>query len=270
MSKESVEVVVEGFSGPLDLLCHLVESRQMQVSKIKMTQIVRIYGVYLSKTRKASVETLAEFFFMVARLLLQKTLSLLPAQSAGDVGPSEDSLESGLDDDLEGMEGEMHERLARYRPYRAATAWLEESKARQDRHFRREAPLVAEEQKEPLYEIGDLYFLSRIWWGLLEKRSASRPRSALTQDFGGEEEEWEGIPSAPPEEYQIQARIAELEEKLALHSELSLNAMWALSPSIQALVVTLLAVLEMCRMGKTVIEQEALFSDVKIRPRAKE
>jgi chromatin segregation and condensation protein Rec8/ScpA/Scc1 (kleisin family) len=47
-------------------------------------------------------------------------------------------------------------------------------------------------------------------------------------------------------------------------SQLSLNALWTLSPSVKVLVVTLLAILEMCRMGKITIEQDALFSDVKI------
>jgi len=263
MSKESVEVVIEGFSGPLDMLCHLVESRQMQASKIKMTQLVRIYGAYLSKTQKASVETLAEFFFMVASLLLQKTISLLPTAS-----PSEDP---ELWDDTggaheEGLEEEMLERLARYRPYRTATAWLEDRKARQDRHYRR---AVTEEQSgEARYDIGDLYFLSRIWWGLLERKLSDGRTTGIADDAydaGDDIEEWDGMPSALPEESQIQGRITELEEKLALHSELSLNALWAISPSVQVLVVTLLAVLEMCRMGKTVIEQDIPFSDVKIR-----
>ncbi|MDR2137867.1 MAG: segregation/condensation protein A [Synergistaceae bacterium] len=256
MSREIVEVAIEGFSGPLDLLCHLVEKRQMQASKIKMTQLVRIYGAYLSKTKKASVETLAEFFFMMARLLLQKTLSLLPAPEA--------ALEADIneDGDLAISEEELLERLARYRPYRSATAWLEERKARQDRYFRR---IVSEEetyQGEPTYDIGDLYFLSRIWWGLLEKKK----KKTAFSDFASEnfEEEWDGMPEALPEEAQIQSRIAELEDKLAASSHLSLNALWALSPSVKVLVVTLLAVLEMCRMGKVTIEQDALFSDVRI------
>jgi segregation and condensation protein A len=260
MPKESVEVVIEGFSGPLDMLCHLVESRQMQASKIKMTQLVRIYGAYLSKTQKASVETLAEFFFMAASLLLEKALSLLPA-----VASTANDSEFLDEPDEEALREEMLERRARYRPYRAATAWLEERKAGQDRYYRRVAAEDKGEEGEPRYDIGDLYFLSRIWWGLLEKRSAHRPSfSSSVADFG-EEEEWDGMPSALPEESQIQGRIAELEEKLALHAELSLNALWALTPSVQALVVTLLAVLEMCRMGKTVIEQDVPFSDVKIR-----
>jgi len=263
MPRESVEIVIEGFSGPLNILCHLVESRQMQASKIKMAQLVRIYGSYLSKTQKASVETLAEFFFMAASLLLQKTLSLLPA-----VNNDSDS-ELQTEPDEEAMEEEMLERLARYRPYRAATAWLEERKAGQDRCYRR---IAAEEQGkegepqegEPRYDIGDLYFLSRIWWGLLEGKAASRSFFSSINTYGSEEE-WDGMPSALPEESQIQGRIAELEAKLAMHAELSLRALWALSPSVQVLVVTLLAILEMCRMGKIEIEQDVLFSDVKIR-----
>jgi segregation and condensation protein A len=256
MLKESVEIAIEGFSGPLDLLCHMVESRQMQASKIKVAQLVRIYGVYLAKTKKASVDTLAEFFFMAAELLLQKTISLLPSAT-------EELMETLMEEQAEGVEPlneeEFLERLERYRPYRAATAWLEERKARQDRCYRR--ILIDEEphQGEPIYDTGDLYFLSRIWWGLIDKKN-----TAVVEDNFLGEEEWDGVPEALPEESQIQGRIAELEEKLSESSVLSLTALWALSPSIKILVVTLLAVLEMCRMGKITIEQELLFSDVKI------
>ncbi len=252
MPKESLEVTIDGFSGPLDLLCHLVESKQMQASKIKMAQLVRIYGAYLSKTKKASVDTLAEFFFMAAGLLLQKTLSLLPAAA-------QEYPEDGDTDELPIGEEDLLEKLERYRPYRAATAWLEGRKIQQDRCFRRILP--DEFLGEVRYDIGDLYFLSRIWWGLFGKYSRKTTRKDFTFEL---EEEWNGMPEALPEESQIQSRIAELEERLALSSTLSLNALWALAPSVKILVVTLLAVLEMCRMGKVYIEQETLFSDVKI------
>ena len=253
MAKEGLEVSIEGFSGPLDLLCHMIENRQMQASKVKVAQLVRIYGAYLAKTKKASMDTLAEFFFMAAELLLQKTLALLPSAP-------EEQVEENVDLPID--EEELLQRLARYRPYRAATAWLEERKSRQDRCYRR---IVAEEevdQGEPIYDIGDLFFLSRIWWGLIDKKSA--PSDSVGSDDFFLEEEWNGMPEALPEESQIQGRIAELEEKLLENSTLSFNALWALSPSVKVLVVTLLAVLEMCRMGKIAIEQETLFSDVKI------
>lgn len=255
MSKEIFEITIEGFSGPLDLLCSLVENRQMQASKIKIAQIVRIYGAYLAKTKKASVDTLSEFFFMVANLLLQKTLSLLP--NAADDEPEDD-----YEDLPEGAE-ELFEQLEIYRPYRKATSWLEERKMMQERYFKRIAP--EEFVGEPRYIVGDLYFLSRIWWGLFERHLEKRKKDLIASSFFDEtEEEWNGMPEALPEESQIQSRIAELEEKLRCESALSLRALWALAPSVKLLVVTLLAVLEMCRMGKVYIEQETLFSDVKI------
>ena len=257
MPVESVEIAIEGFSGPLDLLCHLVESRQMQASKIKMAQLVRIYGAYLSKTKKASVDMLAEFFFMAASLLLQKTLSLLP-------GAGQEIREEYDEDSMPLDEEEMLARLERYRPYRSATLWLMERKIRRERCYRRivpEEPLEPE-QKDLRYDIGDLYFLSRIWWGILEKSSRSERRLDFPFDF---EEEWNGVPEALPDESQIQSRVAELEEKLEENGELSLTELWSLSPSVKVLVVTLLAILEMCRMGKILVKQEVLFSDVKIR-----
>lgn len=256
MSKESVEIAIDGFSGPLDLLCHLVESHQMQASKIRVAQLVRIYGAYLLKTKKASVDALAEFFFMVAGLLLQKTLSLLP--DATSAFP-EDDMEELLPD-----EEELLEKLARYRPYRSATLWLEERKNLRERRFRRILSEEADFSGEPAYDIGDLYFLSRIWWGLIDRFRKENHRERNNFVFEDMEEEWNGMPEAVPEESQIQSRIAELEEKLALGVALSLNELWAVSPSVRMLVVTLLAVLEMCRMGRIYIEQETLFSDVKI------
>lgn len=256
---KGVEITIEGFSGPLDMLCHLVESRQMQASKIKVAQLVRIYGAYLLKTQKASVDALADFFFMAAELLLQKTLSLLPSAPL----ENEDEDFQATDEDAALME-----KLARYRPYRAATAWLLERKARQDKCYRRLSE--TENTGEPIYEIGDIYFLSRVWWGLIER---ALPKKHDAQDINGldldldidSEEAWDGVPEILPEESQIESRIAELEEKLRVLPFLSLISLWRVAPTIKTLVMTLLAVLEMCRMGKVTIEQETLFSDVTIR-----
>ena len=263
MRKESFDVSIDGFSGPLDLLCHLVESRQMQASRIKVAHLVRIYGAYLARTRAASAETIAEFFFMVAGLLLEKTRSLLPEPIQEEMAT--DDAGAGFDEEA------FLETLARYRPYREAARWLGERREREMRYFRRVAPDEEEtggSRAEDLeYDIGDLYFLSRVWWGLFERgsRNRSRERVALWDDV--EDAVWNGVPEALPEESQIQTRIGELEERLACEVVLSLSALCGTARSVKLLVVTLLALLEMCRMGKISIEQETLFSDVTIRAR---
>ncbi|NLL37078.1 MAG: segregation/condensation protein A [Fretibacterium sp.] len=252
--KEALDVSIEGFSGPLDLLCHLVESRQIQASRIKVAHLVRVYGVYLAKTHKASVETIAEFFFMMAGLLLQKTRSLLPEPPPEESEAEED--ESFLNED------DFLEILARYRPYRNAAVWLLERKTETERSFRRVPEADLEVSGDSEYDIGDIYFLARLWWALFEKYALLK-HGRLT-DFS-EEETWDGLPEALPEGSLIERRIEELEEQLKTRSVLSLRALWVLAPSVKNLVVTLLAILEMCRMGRTMIEQEVPFSDVTIR-----
>ena len=253
---EAFDISVEGFSGPLDLLCSLVESRQMEASRIKVRQLVRIYGVYLARTRKASIETIAEFFYMAAGLLLSKTRSLLPGAKPEP------------EDDLDIDEDAILETIARYRPYRAASHWLWERLERESRSFRRTIPdgekAAGGNAGDVEYDVGDLYFLSRVWWGVFERynRARGRERARLEEE---ESADWDGFTAAAPDEELIEDRIAELEERLEAEGTLFLSALCAAhSVSVKLLVVTLLALLEMCRMGKIRIEQEALFSDVKV------
>ncbi len=69
---------VSGFSGPFDLLCYLVENRQLDAAGISVGQAVRIYGAYLANTRRVSVAVISEFLVLAASLVLNKIRSLLP------------------------------------------------------------------------------------------------------------------------------------------------------------------------------------------------
>ena len=252
---EAFDISVEGFSGPLDLLCSLVESRQMEASRIKVRQLVRIYGVYLARTKRASVETIAEFFYMAAGLLLSKTRSLLPGA------------EPGPEEEIEVDEEALMETLVRYRPYRVASHWLWGRLEEQSRCFRRPAQGTAEAGGEEAldleYDVGDLYFLARVWWGVFERhnRERSRERERLLEE---EAADWDGFAEAAPDEALIEDRIAELDGRLAREGTLFLSALCRAAHSVKLLVVTLLALLEMCRMGRVRIEQEELFADVKV------
>lgn len=257
---EAFNISIDGFSGPLDLLCSLVESRQFQASQLKITQLVRIYGVYLARTQRASVDMLVEFFYRVAGLLLEKTRALLPRNDAFD--------DAIPDEELDAVDEEaIMASLARYRPYRAAYRWLTERLEQEDRCFRR-LPNEEDTQADVEYDVGGLYFMCRVWWGIYERyeEEKKRRRAQLLEEDSAD---WDGFTNEPvPDEEQIQTRIAELEEQLQAEGMLFLNALCRTARSsirgIRALVVTLLALLEMCRMGKITIEQEALFTDVKV------
>jgi len=125
---------VSGFSGPFDLLCYLVENRQLDAAGISVGQAVRIYGAYLANTRRVSVAVVSEFLTLAASLVLNKIRSLLP----GKAGGQEDD-QSGMEDEpLDGYDVE--EKLSRYRPYRKAAFFLWNRKEKQDFVFFRPPP----------------------------------------------------------------------------------------------------------------------------------
>ena len=238
---------VDGFSGPFDLLCFLVESGALETARISVGQIVRIYGAYLANTHHVSVETVSEFLFLAATLVLAKARALLPRR---DEGPAAD--DGGLPDD-----GDVLEKISRYRPYRIAAGKLQVQKERQDRIFFRRTD---EEGEEQFGNLGDLYTLCRQWWDIFESRRGSLSRTGR-HDFliSGD---WDGIPSALPEEEQIESKISEILARLAGHPSLRFSQMLDGRENVTLFVVTLLALLEMARMGLIRMEQEVLFHDV--------
>lgn len=237
---------VEGFSGPFDLLCFLVESGALETARISVGQIVRIYGAYLANTRHVSVETVSEFLFLAATLVLAKARSLLPRREADPAAGEE------VPDD-----GDVLERISRYRPYRIAAGRLRAGKERQDRIFFRPSD---EGEEEQFGNLGDLYALCRQWWDIFESRRGSLPRSSRSDFFVSED--WDGIPSALPEEEQIEGKISEILARLAGCGSLRFSQLLDGKEKAALFVVTLLALLEMARMGRIRMEQEALFHDV--------
>ena len=244
---EEFSAEVEGFSGPFDLLCFLVESGALETAKISVGQIVRIYGAYLANTRHVSVGTVSEFLFLASTLVLAKARALLPrleplrTDEFGDGGGEEDVLE----------------RISRYRPYRIAARRLDAMKERQDRIFHRR---TEDEGEEQFGNLGDLYALCRQWWDILSSRRGIDLRD--NREGISPEGDWDGFPSALPEEEQIESKISEILARLAGHTSLRFSQLLEGRENVTLFVVTLLALLEMARMGLIRMVQEDLFHDV--------
>ena len=232
-------------------MCSLVENKQFQVSGIKISQLIRIYGLYLLKTRQAPADTLAEFFYMTAGLLLEKTKSLLPG--------AQKNIET---EEIFSDEKKFMKSLERYKPYREAYHWLNGKLSLHSKSFRRENPEPREIiEREIIIDSDGVYILAKTWRNLYEKHQQNL---YLKRAFSEAESkaDWDGF--SGNDQKQIEARISELEEQLKVNKFLSFND---LCKSKNSLVITLLALLELCRMGKAYIEQKELFSDVRIIPK---
>src|ERR1700738_2550531 len=71
------------FEGPLDLLLHLIEKRQMEITTISLVTVTDQYLAYLNQwdTETLPLANMAAFVAIAARLLFIKSQSLLPHSS---------------------------------------------------------------------------------------------------------------------------------------------------------------------------------------------
>lgn len=243
----AIDVELEGFSGPLDLLCHLVESREIEAASISVNELVHAYAVFLQDNRRVPINTLAEFMALAARLLVGKLKALFPIPGIADNGQETEDLD---DEDLMVI-------LTRYRPYRNAAQNLIQLQKHRERHFTRPP-----EEGPAFFDLGDLYSLSYFWWKLTETPGTQPPET--------EEGDWwddhipEGVPDAIPEGIQVDLKMEDLRNKLSGGQDLSLKDLMDPFGGRPLLIVTLLALLELSRLGEVNIRQKEVLGDVRI------
>ena len=73
-----IEFQLEVFTGPLDLLLHLISKHELNINDIQITTLLEQYLLYMQKAAEQDLELAGEFLEMAARLVYIKTVSLLP------------------------------------------------------------------------------------------------------------------------------------------------------------------------------------------------
>ncbi len=75
---DALEVVLETFQGPLDLLLYLIRKHNLDVLDIPMAQLTRQYMHYIEAMQRSRMELAAEYLLMAAVLIEIKSRMLLP------------------------------------------------------------------------------------------------------------------------------------------------------------------------------------------------
>lgn len=75
---DALEVILEAFEGPLDLLLYLIKRQNLDILDIKITEITRQYMEYVDLMKSVKLELAAEYLVMAAMLAEIKSRMLLP------------------------------------------------------------------------------------------------------------------------------------------------------------------------------------------------
>ena len=81
---DALEVFLEAFEGPLDLLLYLIRKQNFNILDIPMAAVTRQYLTYVDEIRERNLELAAEYLLMAAMLIEIKSRMLLPVKKADD------------------------------------------------------------------------------------------------------------------------------------------------------------------------------------------
>src|ERR1700754_3002799 len=79
---DALEVFLETFEGPLDLLLYLIRRQNFNILDIPMASVTRQYLTYVDQIRKTNLELASEYLLMAAMLIEIKSRMLLPPKKS--------------------------------------------------------------------------------------------------------------------------------------------------------------------------------------------
>ena len=243
-----LNVKLEAFEGPLDLLLHLIDKNQVDIYDIPIADITDQYMEYLDRMRKADLNIMSEFIVMAATLLDIKSKMLLPAPE------TEESEEESGD-----PRAELVAKLLEYKLYKSISAELKDREFDSDRIYFRK-PSVPDEvasYRPPLdldEFIGDvdLSRLNEIFRSLMKKQDDRL--DPIRSKFGRIEKE----------EISVEDKMTDLRKFATDNRSFSFRSVLSRSHSKLEVIVTFLAILELMKTGEIAIIQENRFDDIEI------
>jgi segregation and condensation protein A len=87
---DALEVFLEAFEGPLDLLLYLIRKQNFNILDIPLADVTRQYLAYVDQIRKRNLELASEYLLMAAMLIEIKSRMLLPPRKRDDASEPED------------------------------------------------------------------------------------------------------------------------------------------------------------------------------------
>src|SRR5690554_5114276 len=166
---DALEVFLEAFEGPLDLLLYLIRKANLDILDIPMAALTAQYLGYVEAMRRHNLELAADYLLMAATLLEIKSRMLLPRPS------------KIADDEEHDPREELVRRLLEYEQMKLAALRID-ALPRLDRDFAMVGVFVAERVVERLPEVS-LHDLQLAWLALMKKARLSAHHTVSREEL---------------------------------------------------------------------------------------
>jgi segregation and condensation protein A len=224
------------YEGPLDLLLDLIRKQEMDIHNIPIAKITEQYLDYLHQLEKFDIDVSADFIYMAATLIHVKSKMLLPADPLANPDNPEDPRD------------ELVHRLLEHEKFKSAAQLLHQKQQIEDHVWSHpDKSLYGGEETEGELVVS-LVDLVKVFSQVLERRKEI-PKFELRHDT-----------------VTIAQMMDRLRQRLIGTDEpVSLVEFFETCSTRNAMIVALLAVLEMVRMQAVLLVQSDLFADIRLR-----
>ena len=238
-----IEVQLDAFEGPLDLLLHLISKEEIDIYDIPIVNITDQYIEIVSQS-KMDMDTTSEFLVMAATLLEIKSKMLLPNHQMEEYQLSFDEADPRQ---------ELVKRLVTYKRFKEAALRLQENEGVLDEVvFKDQEELSKFVRLVPEEEIAlDQALLMEALNRVLAKMK--RFDEQRSQFFG----------KIKRDMFTVEEKINLIETRIKIE-DLYFESLLSENFTKEEVVVTFLALLEMLKLGRIIIKQEALFDPILI------
>ena len=234
---EALRVELAAFTGPLDLLLHLIKEQEMDIYEIRLEKLTEQYLERLDKMREENLAVAGEFLVMAATLIYLKSRTLLPVQ---DRPP--------LEVEDEDPKWELIRQLIEYRKFKEAAGQLGDREALHSRIFGRIPERVV--VKQAMQGPGQVSMFDLVWAFQKVLRSVEdRSKVGRFED----------------EKFTVGQKIEFLLDRIVPGEEILFEDLFRSMSSRGEVVVTFLAMLELIRLRQLAAVQEGPLQPIRIR-----
>ena len=230
---DALEVFLEAFEGPLDLLLYLIRKQNFNILDIPMAGVTRQYLVYVDEIRVRNLELAAEYLLMAAMLIEIKSRMLLPPKKVSGEEEAEDP------------RAELVRRLLEYEQMKAAAFRLNEL-PQAGRDVLR-AQVMIEQSLQPRFPDVQLADLQEAWRDIL-KRARLVQHHKITR-----------------EELSVREHMSMVLKRLQGRRFVGFEDLFNPSSGMAVLVVTFIALLELAKETLIEITQAEAFAPIYVR-----
>ena len=230
---DALEVFLEAFEGPLDLLLYLIRRQNFNILDIPMAGLTRQYMRYVDEIRQRNLELAAEYLLMAAMLIEIKSRMLLPPKP---VAPG---------DEAQDPRAELVRRLLEYEQIKQAATRLNAVP-----QFGRDfsvAQVYIEQTLQPRYADVSVTELQQAWAAILQRAKLVQHHKITRQELS------------------VREHMSLILKCLQGHSFVEFEALFNAEKGAPVLVVMFIALLELAKETLIDITQAEAFAPIYVR-----